>query len=393
MIILRKYRKRAIYHKKGYFGPVVLPGPVWYSLLREVIFVLWITRHQLLTEVHPGMILARPVVSDDMSILLNENTVLTESMLGLLSSWGIQSLYIKEIIREGGENIYSFVTERETFAGKYADIIRIIKDAFEKARYFKEVPLGQMEELTDRTMESLVDVTGVISHLASVKATDDYTFRHSLNVGIIAGLLGKWLKFKRKVLREVVLAGLLHDIGKTQIPLEILNKPGKLTATEMAIIKEHPANGYRLVEDSDRLPQSVKFGILQHHERLDGSGYPAALKGDDITDYARIIAVADIYDAMTSLTMFRRPLTPFEVVAEVCGEMFARLDPSVALPFVNNVRDSLIGYLVRLSDGTEARVVYLDKERFAQPVVKLAGGGYVDLEKRRDLKIVEVIAS
>lgn len=379
--------------KKGYFGPVVLPTLLCYSVLREVFSVLWITRHQLLSEVHSGMILARPVVSDDMSVLLNENTVLTESMLGLLSSWGIQSLYIKEIIREGSENIYSFVIERETFVSKYVDIVRTIKDAFEKTRYFKEVPLGQMEELTDRTLESLVDVTGVISHLANVKATADYTFRHSLNVAIIAGLLGKWLKVRRKMMREIVLAGLLHDIGKTQIPLEILNKPGTLSAAEMAAVKEHPASGYRLVEDSDRLPQSVKFGILQHHERLDGSGYPAALKGDDITDYARIIAVADIYDAMTSQSMFRSPMTPFAVIAEVCGEMFTRLDPTVALPFANNVRDSMIGYMVRLSDGTEARVVYLDKERFAQPVVKLSDGGYVDLEKRRDLKIVEVIAS
>lgn len=354
--------------------------------------MLWITRHQLLSEVQPGMILARPVVSDDMSILLNENTVLTDSMLALLGSWGIQSLYIKEIIREGGENVYSFVTERETFAAKYSDIIQTIKEVFDKTRYFKEVPIGKMEELTDRTLDSLVEATGVISQLASIKATDDYTFRHSLNVGIIAGLLGKWLKVRRKVLREIVLTGLLHDIGKTQIPLDILNKP-RLTDREMAVMKEHPVIGYKLIEDSDRLPQSIKFGVLQHHERLDGSGYPAALKGDDIADYARIIAVADIYDAMTSLSMFRTPVTPFEVVAEVCSEMFARLDPSVALPFVNNVRDSLIGYIVRLSDGSEARVVYLDKERFAQPVVKLAAGGYVDLEKRRDLKIVEVIAS
>jgi len=175
--------------------------------------------------------------------------------------------------------------------------------------------------------------------------------------------------------------------------LEILNKPGPLSAEEMAVMKEHPTRGYKLLEDTDRIPQSVKFGVLQHHERLDGSGYPESLTGGDIVDYARIIAVADMYDAMTSQRVYRSALTPFSVVAEVFGEMFARLDPAVALPFVSHVRDSLVGYLVRLSDGTEARVVYLDKERPAQPVVKLAGGDYVDLEKRRDLKIVEVIAS
>jgi putative nucleotidyltransferase with HDIG domain len=355
--------------------------------------MLWLTKHHLLSEVQPGMILARPVVSDDMSILLNENTVLTDSMLALLKTWNIQSLYIKEIIRESGHNVYGFVSEREAFAKKYTDIIRTLKDAFEKTRYFKEVPLGQIQELADQTIESLVDASGVISHLASVRATDDYTFRHSLNVGVIAGLLGKWLKVRGKVLREIVLAGLLHDIGKTQIPLQILNKPGQLSAEEMAVIKEHPTRGYNLIEDTDRIPQSVKLCVLQHHERLDGSGYPAALKDRDIADYARIIAVADMYDAMTSQRVYRGALTPFSVVAEVFGEMFARLDPAVALPFVSHVRDSLVGFMVRLSDGTEARVVYLDKDRPAQPVVKLAGGDYIDLEKRKDLTIIEVIAS
>ncbi len=355
--------------------------------------MLWVTRHHLLSEVQTGMILARPVVSDDMSILLNENTVLTDSMLTLLKTWGLQSLYIKEIVRESGRNVYGFVSERETFAQKYTDIISTLKDVFAKTRYFKEVPLDQIQELADQTIESLVNATGVISHLASIRAADDYTFRHSLNVGVIAGLLGKWLKVRGKVMREIVLAGLLHDIGKTQVPLQILNKPGPLSADEMAVIKEHPTRGYKLIEETDRIPQSVKLCVLQHHERLDGSGYPAALKDRDIADYARIIAVADTYDAMTSQRVYRSALTPFSVVAEVFGEMFARLDPAVALPFVSHVRDSLIGFMVRLSDGTEARVVYLDKERPVQPVVKLAGGDYIDLEKRRDLTILEVIAS
>jgi putative nucleotidyltransferase with HDIG domain len=355
--------------------------------------MLWLTRHHLLSEVQAGMILARPVVSDDMSILLNENSVLTESMLTLLKTWSIQSVYIKEIIREGGSHLHSFVSEREAFAGKYADIIRTLRDVFVKTRYLKQVPLAEIDELADQTIESLVKTTGVISHLAYLKPADDYILRHSLNVGVLAGLLGKWLKAKDKMLREIVLAGLLHDIGKTQIPLNILNKPGALSPEERAVIEEHPARGYKLLEDADRIPQSVKLSVFQHHERLDGSGYPLGLAGRDIADYARIIAIADIYDAMSSQRVYSGPLNPFGVVAEVFGEMFTGLDPAVALPFVSNVRDSLIGFIVRLSDGSEARVVYLDRERPAQPVVKLAGGDYIDLERRKDLTILEVVAS
>ncbi len=353
--------------------------------------MLWLTRQYLLAEVQAGMILARPIVSGDRNILLNENTVLTQTTLDLLKAWGVQSLHIKEIIREDGVNAYGFVAGREKFLARYEENILVLKDVFETARYLREAPVKKIEALADRTVDMLSGATGVISHLSSLPPADDYTLRHSLNVGILAGLLGRWRKVGIKTLREVVLAGLLHDIGKTQVPLEILNSPGPLSAAEMAIMQQHPVRGYKLLEDNDRLAQSVKFAVLQHHERLDGSGYPAALAGDAIADYARLIAVTDMYDAMTSSQVYREAFTPFASAAEIFA-MFDKLDPAVALPFIANIRDAMIGRMVKLSDGTEARVIYLDTERLSRPVVRLARGGYVDLEKRRDLTITGLVA-
>ncbi len=352
--------------------------------------MLWLTRHHLLSEVQAGMILARPIVSNDRNILLNENTVLTQATLDLLKAWGVQSLYIKEIIREDGANVYGFVAGREKFLARYEENVRVLKDVFETARYLREAPLKKIEALADRTVDMLVGATGLISHLSAIPPANDYTLRHSLNVGILAGLLGKWLKVGIKTLREVVLAGLLHDLGKTQVPLEILNNPGPLSAAQMAVMQQHPVRGYKLLEDDDNLAQSVKLAVLQHHERLDGSGYPAALAGDAVADYARLIAVTDMYDAMTSSHVYREAFTPFGGASEIFA-MFDKLDPAIALPFITSIRDALVGRMVRLSDGTEARVIFLDTARFSQPVVRLARGGYVDLARRRDLTITGLV--
>ena len=336
----------------------------------------------------PNMVISREVLSGDGLVLLEKGARLSESQIANLRKWLIPYIYIADDQLEA-----TCGQSTAIFLGEYVRTIDAVRHAFEHIRLFREVPVLEMEELAAERITFLSETLGVLDHLYEIKMRSDDTFQHSLNVAIIAAIFGRWQKYRGAELKNLILSALLHDIGKLFVPLTVLDKPGTLSSGEFAVMKGHPFEGYRLVADSAQLDDSVKLGILQHHERLDGSGYPAALKGDDITDYARIIAVADIYDAMTSQSMFRSPMTPFAVIAEVCGEMFARLDPTVALPFVNNVRDSMIGYMVRLSDGTEARVVYLDKERFAQPVVKLSDGGYVDLEKRRDLKIVEVIAS
>jgi HD-GYP domain-containing protein (c-di-GMP phosphodiesterase class II) len=356
--------------------------------------VRWVTKNILLSEARPGMILARPVLSHTDNVLINENTVLNEQLLNLLLTWGIQNIGVKEPLMVPEDNIFSLVSEEQLFCDNHSLIVKDLRDAFEHTRYFKEAPLAKMNELADQAVETLINSSGVISHLFSIRTTDDYTFRHSVNVGIIAGIIGKWLDIKGRELRNLVLTGLLHDIGKTQIPLEILNKPGPLTPDELAVMQDHPSLGFELIKAAaTKLPEPVVLGVWQHHERMDGHGYPFSVPGNEVSRFARIIAVADVYDAMTSDRVYRKAVTPFNVVAEVFGSTFSVFDPAVAVPFINRVKDSLIGYIVRLSDGNQARVIYLDRDRPAQPVVRLADGRYIDLEKNRELTIVEVVAA
>lgn len=346
-----------------------------------------------LDEVKPGMEIGRMVLTQDDKVVLSEGTILSASMIEGLSFWEIKTVFIKEVLLCDSEMDFSVPENpiQKKFYADYDDTVRALKESFSKIRFFKEVPLITVSNLTSNSIDPLINTTGVINHIHMVRRQDDYTFHHSVNVAVICGVLGKWLGLVGQELHDLVLAGLLHDVGKTQIPLEILNKPGKLTPEEMEIMRLHTTRGYQLVRDTPNLSSGVVYGILQHHERFDGSGYPLAVSGDKIHKFAKIIAVADIYDAMTSDRVYHRKISPFAVVEMIVEEMFNKLDPEIGMVFLNNVRDYFVGNIVELSDGRQAEVIYLGQFMAARPTVVTEDKEYIDLERNKSLSIVKVI--
>ena len=346
-------------------------------------------------EAEPGMEIGRMVLTQDDKVILSEGTILTESMLQGLRFWNINTVFIKELLSSTSKIDFSIpeTAVQKNFYAEYENTVNVVKNSFSKIRFFKDVPLADMQELASNSIEPLINSTGVINHLNMVRRQDDYTFHHSVNVAIISGLLGKWLGCSDSEMKDLVLAGLLHDIGKTQIPLEILNKPGKLATDEMKIMQQHTTRGYKLLQEKMELPDGVVHGILQHHERADGSGYPLAVQGCQIHKYAKIIAVADIYDAMTSDRVYHRKSTPFTVVEMIVEEMFNKLDPEIVTVFLNNVRDYFIGNIVELSDGRQAEVIYLGQFMAARPIVLTEDKEYIDLERDKTISIVKVVSA
>jgi len=342
-----------------------------------------------IADIKPGMQLGRSVINEEGRVVLSKHVILTDSMILRLIERG----YTEVDIEEDEISNYSTKTKikRQYFAEEYAKIVYAVKDAFNKTRDFKEVPYQQMNKLAEQTICSLLDMNAVISYLHLVNTTDDYTFRHSVNVGVIAGIIGKLLKWEEKPLVELVLCGLLHDVGKTRIPLEILNKPTKLLDYEMIMMKEHSSLGYELIAGSHDISHDVKLGILQHHERLDGSGYPNQLKGDDIFLIARIVAVADVYDAITSTRIYHHARTPLVAVKELLINMFGKFDPKICMIFTNRAQESLLGSLVRLSNGSIARIIYMNCEQADRPIVQTTEGQYIELETQRSIEIVNFI--
>lgn len=337
-----------------------------------------------IAAVNHGMKLASPVLTESGQIILAEGTVLTDSFIEKLKFMNYEYVNIA-----AAKEMPATLDNIATFDEVYDDTFQVIEDCFFTMRYFKEVPLAEMKELADTSINLMADAAMIFSYLQNIRKQDDYTFRHSINVAIIAGILGKWLGLTGEELKDLILAGLLHDIGKTQIPLTILNKPGKLTPSEMKIIKNHTVEGYKMLLGELGDKEGILCGVLQHHEKTDGTGYPFGIQGEQIHIFAKIIAVADIYDAMTSDRVYHTKQTPFAVIDEMKQETFGKLDPAVCMTFLRNISDYFIGAKVLLSDGEEAEIIY--QGNHGHPTVCTRQGKFIDLEVNRTISIVSLI--
>lgn len=185
--------------------------------------------------------------------------------------------------------------------------------------------------------------------LHCMREYDDTTYIHSLNVSLICNIIGKWLNLSDEDLEVITLAGLLHDIGKLFIPNEIITKPGKLNDFEFSMIKTHTIRGYWILKNR-KIDDRIKNAALMHHERCDGSGYPNGLLGHEIEPFAKLVAIADVYDAMTSARVYRGPLCPFEVINLFETEGYLKYDTKYILTFLEGVVQTYIHNTVRLNN-------------------------------------------
>lgn len=226
----------------------------------------------------------------------------------------------------------------------------------------------------------------------TMRSVDDSVYAHSLNVALISRAIGKWMQFSKEDLNTLTLAGLLHDIGKTQIPPEILNKQGKLTDEEFDIIRSHAKLGHKILKDTD-LDLRIKLAALQHHERYDGSGYPRGLESDEIDTFASIVAIADVYDAMTAARSYRAPKCAFQVIAAFEDDGFQKYNPKVIFTFLQRVAACYNNSRVLLSDGTAGQIVYLNKNTLSRPIVDTVEHGLIDLSQsaNKDLFIKAIL--
>lgn len=347
-----------------------------------------------LSELQAGMIVAELMMSDDGKTILNEGSILTDNRIRLLQQWGVGrvSVFIPEIeVKIDSSLPWSF--DRASFNEYYKETVDLVKTAFKSISLFREVPVARMQQLANEKIDVLVDAPGVMNHLLMIRHTDDYTFEHSVNVAVLSGIIGKWMGITGQELRDLIFAGLMHDIGKSQVPVEILNKPGKLLPDEMEIMKLHTTKGYYLLKEVPQVPTVVMWAVLQHHERMDGSGYPLRLKSGGIHKFARIIAVADIYDAMTSDRVYRKRTTPYHVIEDLFRQMFDLLDPEVCSTFLYHVKDFMTGNIVMLSDGRQAEIVHSGNYPTGLPIVRTVDGLFINLEQKRDIKIFGLISA
>ncbi len=233
--------------------------------------------------------------------------------------------------------------------------------------------------VTNELMNAIFENDAVAVDIGLLKVSDEYTFKHSVDVATMAMIIGKKYGLTDKEIHKLGVAGLLHDVGKSRIPSELLNKPGALTDREYELMKQHSLLGFEILKKRNAFSDEILRGVLQHHEKMNGKGYPLGVKADKIHKYARIISVADVYDALVTERSYKKAFSQRDAV-EIIMTMTADLDIEVMKSFLESVILYPVDSIVELSNGEKAKVVENSTESILRPkVVGLKSGKLYDL--------------
>lgn len=278
-----------------------------------------------------------------------------------------------------------------SFQMQYYMILEDLKIVFHETIYDSK-PLKQdvlIEKVATlfRTRNTIIELFDMLNNM---RALDDSVYVHSLNVALISRMIGRWLKLERHNLDVLTCSGLFHDIGKVLIPEEILNKSGKLTDEEFALIKSHPKKGYEILKPQNIDPH-IKKAALMHHERCDGSGYPSGLEEDFIDEYAMIVGIADVYDAMTAARSYRAPLCAFQVISNFEKDGYQKYHTKYLTTFLKQIAATYQSNRVVLSDGRGGKIIMINPNDLSRPIIQFDDNDCLDLSTHRDLYIKAII--
>lgn len=252
-------------------------------------------------------------------------------------------------------------TSMDEELGRASRIVNRSREAvysmFSEARMGKAVDVESAQSLVEEISESVMRNPGALIGLARLKTKDDYTYMHSVAVCALMVALARQLGLNDEQAREAGLAGLLHDIGKMAIDSDILNKPGRLTDAEFSAVKSHPGAGFKMLMESANVSQIALDVCLHHHEKIDGTGYPKGLKGDQISLYARMGAICDVYDAITSNRPYKQGWCPAESLRKMAEWANGHFDEKIFQAFVKSIGIYPVGTLVRMDSGRLGVVV------------------------------------
>jgi len=282
------------------------------------------------------------------------------------------------------------VADKFEFEKEYRETVIVIKDIFEDVRFNRELHFNSIKNKAMKIVDTVQNSRNMMSLLSSVRNLDSYQYIHQIDVAVIAATIAKYLKLSPSDIYNITCTGLMHDIGKAKIPDSILNKSSELNNMELQKIRNHSKKGFELLADKNCFEGAVLLGILSHHERNDGSGYPFGFRGSEIHLYAKIIAIADVFSAMTSKRSYSTCVPILDVIREIANDSYGCLDQEVCKVFLKVIDDCFLGATVILSNDVIGEVVHINSETPSRLIV-YSSDNYFDLSKQSDLEIVEII--
>lgn len=336
-----------------------------------------------------GTKLAQSIYNENGIPLVQKGVSLTERMIQRLIKNKINYAYILDELTKG------VVVEPLISNELKVEAIHNIKETFDTLQtkgpseksYILHTTGAKLKNILEEIIYLIKNRHSTISLLADILVTDDYTFQHSLNVAIYSLTIGIDLGFSEKELSDLGVGAIFHDIGKVFIEEEILKKKGKLTDKEFKSIQDHPKLGFDYIRKQTDLSSVIAHCAYQHHERLDGSGYPRHLKGEDIHIYAKIIAIADVFDAVTSKRTYRDAMLPHEGLEILYGGAIDKFEKNYVEAFKKNVAIYPNGLTVKLSDGREGVVAKQNMHLCDRPIIQVLKEDEADINNCYELDL------
>jgi putative nucleotidyltransferase with HDIG domain len=339
-----------------------------------------------ITDVRPGDRLAEDIFNSFGLHVLSKGTILNEKELSRMYQHQVD--YIEIEWRQSQTTKAKESTYNPLLRPLYNDAIAGAEQLFERALEEGRIYEEDIKESFQPLVENFRTERDVVSLLLMLNSQDDYTYQHSVQVGMLSYYIARWLGWSEEEMVRAGKAGFLHDIGKCKIADAILNKPGKLSQEEYAIIQNHPQFGYDILKNSFDDPD-IALAALQHHERMDGKGYPQGLTRENIHPMARIVAVADVYSAMISSRVYSVKKDLLHVLRELHQISFQELDPEVTHTFIRHMVPNFIGKKVELSNGQTGNIIMTHPTDYFRPLVQV-GDQFVDLSVQQNLEIIKV---
>lgn len=374
-----------------------------------------ITRYPV-TKLGPGLVLGETIFSPDGGVLLHEGSILTEKHIEKIVNYGIGAVRIREFAHQGQPleavaevpvvpqvtvnplpcepDMAAVVFDDENeFLDAYKNAVKDLKKCFALVRLDKYLDCKLLYSIVDSVRWLSSRGIGATALLHTTTRSEDYLFHHSINVGILASIIGTVSgAFDSAQQKYLVLAGILHDIGKLEIPVQVLYKNGKLTDEELNMVRQHPAIAFKFFRNYIEIPEIVRFGVLQHHERDDGSGYPLRTDASKNQPIAKVLGIADTYDAMTSKKVYGEEVSPFAAIDTIQGDTFSgKFSPKFSTPFLQELCQTLIGRYVALNDGRTGQLVFWNRSGKGNCIIRFSDGQVVDITSQKQLKITKLV--
>ena len=340
----------------------------------------------------PGMILAEDLFLNGIILVAKEIELNNSMIKKIFEFYPLDTIRIYDIVQEPA--VSTLKTSKSQSLMQTESILSYFSNSvnnfLDKLGENSEPDLTEIKTMSKEILDNFNDYGPIIKSITNTRTIDEYLMRHCVNVALLSSMLGKWLNLSNKDLTLLTYAAFLHDIGKTKINPTILNKPSRLTKSEFEEIKKHPIYSYELIKSIQYLDSSVSLGVLMHHERLDGSGYPLGLKENKLNTFAKIIGITDMFDAMTSDKIYSKKQNPFKVLEIMQHDCMGLFDYNYLNTFIKQMANYYTGEMVSLNNGLVGKIIKMDINNISRPLMFI-DSDFVDLNKEKNLCIIDLL--